>query len=474
MDYKKLKFKAGIELHAQFDGKKLFCGCPAVIKDGKPDFEVTRKLRASASEMGEYDKAALHEVKKDKYFIYQGYDETNCLIELDEEPPKGVNRDALKIALQISLLLHCKPVDILQFMRKVVIDGSNVSGFQRTGLLAVDGYLDTSKGKVGIWKILLEEEAAKKVSETKECKTYNISRLGIAMVEVVTAPEIKDAEHAREVSEKIGMIIKSVKGTRRGLGSIRQDVNVSIMNGNRTETKGFQDYRNIPKVVEGEVNRQLKEIKNGKKIESNVRKVEPDFSTSFQRPLPGGARMYPETDVPTINLDKKFIDSIELPKLIDEQVEEIVKGFKINESMAREVLKEKIDLGEYIKKYKKLNAKIITNVLIEIPKEIKSRFGLNANKLTKKNFEEVLNLLDKGDVNREAVLDILVEIIKKGKYSLGKYQAGDSLDIEKEIRKLVENSPGVSVGGLMGDAMKKFKGKVDGKTISELIRKYSK
>ena len=120
LDYKKLKFMAGIELHAQFDGKKLFCDCDCVIKDDKPDFSVKRFLRASASEMGVLDPAALHELKKGKYFVYEGYNDINCLVELDEEPPHAVNQDALKIAIQISMLLNCQVVDVLQFMRKVV------------------------------------------------------------------------------------------------------------------------------------------------------------------------------------------------------------------------------------------------------------------------------------------------------------------------------------------------------------------
>ena len=472
MDYKQIGFKSGIELHAEFSGKKLFCNCPAEIKDTKPDFEIKRYLRASASELGEYDKAALHEMKKGKYFIYQGYKDINCLVELDEEPPKDVNPEAVITALQISLLLNCKPVEVLQFMRKVVIDGSNVSGFQRTGLIAIDGFIDTSKGKVGIWKVLLEEEAAKKVEDTKEYKKYNISRLGIGMVEIVTSPDIKDPEHAKEVAGKIGMIIKSVKGTKRGLGSIRQDVNISIRNGARTEVKGFQDYRNISKVINYEIERQLQEIKRGRKIESTVRKAEPDFTTSYMRPLAGQARMYPETDVPLIPITKTLLKSIELPILIDEKVESIVEMYDLNEHTARELIKKEIDLEYYLIKYKTLNAKLIANILLEVPKEIKSRLGLNYDKLRKKDYEEVLNLLDKKDINKEAVMDIFSEIIKTGKYNLGKYQALDTEIIEQEIKKLVENNPNISFGGLMGDAMKLFKGKVEGKIISELIKKY--
>ena len=135
INYKKLGFKAGLEIHQQLDTKKLFCNCDSVIKKERPDFTFTRKLRAAAGETGEIDIAAAHEQKKDKYFLYHAYDDVNCLIELDEEPPKPINEQALKISLQVCRLLNAKIVDEIQVMRKTVVDGSNVSGFQRTALV---------------------------------------------------------------------------------------------------------------------------------------------------------------------------------------------------------------------------------------------------------------------------------------------------------------------------------------------------
>src|SRR3989344_7159746 len=175
MNYKDLNLKIGLEIHQQLDGNKLFCSCPCIIKDGKPDFKIKRYLRASASELGKVDQAALYELQKGKYFIYEGYNNVNCLVELDESPPEELNKKALEIGLQVSLLLNAKILDQIQFMRKVVIDGSNVSGFQRTALIAVNGYIETSEGKISIPTICLEEEAAKKVEDTQQYRVYNIS-----------------------------------------------------------------------------------------------------------------------------------------------------------------------------------------------------------------------------------------------------------------------------------------------------------
>src|SRR3989338_2009700 len=265
--YEKIGFKAGLEIHQQTEhGGKLFCRCPCIIKDDNYDLTFRRSLRASASELGEIDHAAMYELAKGKYFVYNGYNDTNCLVELDESPPEELNKDALNIALQVSLLLNAKPVDAIQFMRKMVIDGSNVSGFQRTALVAINGYIETSEGRISIPTICLEEEAAKKIEDNEKFRVYNLSRLGIPLIEISTGPDIKSPQGAKEAAEKIGMVLRSVKGIRRGLGSIRQDINVSIKGHPRVEIKGFQDLRSIPKVVEYEVNRQQQLINSKQEL----------------------------------------------------------------------------------------------------------------------------------------------------------------------------------------------------------------
>ncbi len=147
MNYEKIGFKCGLEIHQQLEGKKLFCNCPTNIKKEKPDFIFTRRLRASAGESGKIDKAAEHEQNKSKIFEYQGYHDVCCLVELDEEPPHPVNKDALEAALMTAKLLNMKINDSIQFMRKTVIDGSNVSGFQRTALIGQNGYIELNGKK---------------------------------------------------------------------------------------------------------------------------------------------------------------------------------------------------------------------------------------------------------------------------------------------------------------------------------------
>ncbi|MFH0859746.1 MAG: Glu-tRNA(Gln) amidotransferase subunit GatE [Candidatus Altiarchaeota archaeon] len=257
LDYRKVGLKCGIEIHQQLDTGKLFCSCPSVIREDEPDIRVERRMRAVAGELGDVDPAALHEFLRDRTLIYEAYDDTNCLVELDEEPPHPMNRAALGIVLKVALMLNAHVVDQLHVMRKTVVDGSNTTGFQRTVLVALDGKLETSQGEVTIPTICLEEDAARKIKEDDGKVYYRLDRLGIPLIEIATGPDIISQEHARETAEKIGMILRATGSVRRGLGTIRQDLNVSVKDGERVEVKGVQDLRLISKIVENEVGRQL-------------------------------------------------------------------------------------------------------------------------------------------------------------------------------------------------------------------------
>ncbi|MDD5650494.1 MAG: Glu-tRNA(Gln) amidotransferase subunit GatE [Candidatus Nanoarchaeia archaeon] len=470
MDYNKLGFKAGLEIHQQLEGKKLFCSCPTIITDKEPDYIIKRRLRASAGESGEIDIAAKHEQKIGKEFIYHVFNECNCLVDIDEEPPHEVNRDAINIALQVSLLLNAKVVDELHFMRKTVIDGSNTSAFQRTGLIARDGFIETSKGNVKILTVCLEEEAAKIVSKNDSQVIYNLSRLGIPLIEVATAPDIKDPEHAKEVAEKIGMILRSINGIKRGIGTIRQDINVSITNGARIELKGFQELRYIPSVIQNEIERQLKLIEKKEKVKSEVRNAKSDGTSEFLRPMPGAERMYPETDISTIQITKELLSKIKLPELLTEKIMNLEKKYNINSDLAKEILKRNINVDKFL--IGNLEPNFVVKVLIEIPKEIKTRFELDITKLKDSDYLQVLTEINKG-IPKTAAIEMLIDIIKNGKLDSSKYKLTSDKDLEQDIKTIIENNKGASLNALIGEIMKKYRGKVDGKKVVELIKKLS-
>jgi len=473
LDYNQLGFKCGIECHQQLDGRKLFCHCPTINSTKEPDIRVIRRLRAVAGETGEIDIAAKHEMTKGKYFIYESNSEDSCNVEYDSEPPHPINQKALDVALQVALLLKAKIVDEIQVMRKTVVDGSNTSGFQRTALIATNGYIETSLGKVRVPNICLEEEAAQKIKEDNKSITYRLDRLGIPLIEIGTSADIKSPEHAKEVAAYLGMVLRSTGACKRGIGTIRQDVNISVKNGARTEIKGFQDLRSIVKVIENEVRRQEGLIKKGKKIREEVRKAEPDFSTSFLRPMPGAARMYPETDVSPIKITKERLEEIGTVELISDKTEKLAEKHEITQDLAKGLAKtHKLDIFEsFVSKFKNVKPAFIASTLVSIVKEIKRKFNVDVDKLTDKEFEEIFSYLNDGKISKDVVMDVLIDYAKN-QFDLDKYAAASEEDLEGEIKKIVGSKPGLSIGAYMGIIMAKFKGKIDGKKAMEILKKY--
>jgi Glu-tRNA(Gln) amidotransferase subunit E-like FAD-binding protein len=472
IDYKKLGFRCGLEVHQQLEGRKLFCSCLTLNSDKKSDLKAMRKLRAVVGETGEVDVAAAHEMAKGKEFRYESHSEDTCLMEYDEEPPTPVNREALEVALKVALLLNATPVDEVHVMRKIVVDGSNVSGFQRTALIAMDGFIETAKGRVNIPTICLEEEAAQKLGESRNEVRYKLDRLGIPLIEIATSASILDAEHAKEVAAYIGMLLRSVEGMKRGIGTIRQDVNISIERGARTEIKGFQDLRSIPKVIEFEVKRQVELITNGKKVEKEVRKAEDDFTTSFLRPLPGAARLYPETDVLPVKLPLEYISALRksLPKLRMDKLAEFKRKYSLPEDMAKEAVEHDM-FEQYVVTYRNVQPLVVAQTLFAIPKDIKARLKLDSAALKQRDYEEVLRYLDEEKITKDAVADILAKKIKGENINLEEFAGISDEQLETDIKAVIAEKPGLSVGGYMGLVMEKHRGRVEGKKVMELLKK---
>ncbi len=256
-DYKKLGLKVGFEIHQELDTHKLFCNCPSKLREEDPAMHVRRRLRPTQSEMGEVDRAALAESVKGKGFSYQLYPDSVCLVELDEEPPHPVNGEALDITLEAAMLLNAGPVDEVHVMRKTVIDGSNTSGFQRTMLVATDGRLDVDGKSFKIQTVCLEEDAARKIGESAHLVDYRLDRLGIPLIEIATGPDFHDPVSPAKAALYIGRLLRATDRMKRGIGTIRQDVNISIAKGARQEIKGVQELGLISVAIEREVQRQL-------------------------------------------------------------------------------------------------------------------------------------------------------------------------------------------------------------------------
>jgi len=628
LDYKKLGLKVGLEIHQQLDtDRKLFCHCPTTLREDEPHGEIKRFLRVSQSEMGDIDRAALVEWKKGKCYIYQYYNDTTCLVELDEEPPHLPSQEALEVALQVALLMNMNVVDEIHTMRKIVIDGSNTSGFQRTMFVAKDGYVETEYGKVGISSLCLEEDASRRIEEGEDYIKYRVDRLGIPLLEISTEPDIDSPEMGRETARRIGKILRATGKVKRGLGTIRQDINISIREGARVEIKGVQDLDLIEKVIEREVVRQMnlldiarilrerrakvvdkvvditellrdtrckvlqralkrggkikgillkgfggliiREIQEGRRLGSELadrakviggvgglfhtdelpnygiteeeveriknyiqrelgmeitsedalvfigdeeekvdralegvmerareaiegvpeetRKALENGNTTYLRPLPGAARMYPETDIPPIKVDRELLERIKdnLPEMPEEKLERFIREYKLNRELAEIlVTSPRVQLfEEFCEKFRgKIKPTLIATTLENILKEVK-REGYNIDNLKREHFITLFEGLVENKMSKEAIVEVvkgfaeypdksLDEILEmKGLKSLSR-EEGEKI-IEEIVDKNIDivRSKGIgSMGIIMGKCMAVLRGRIDGKTVSEIVR----
>jgi len=617
-DYEKLGLKVGLEIHRQLDTKKLFSPVPSELTD-EVDFTFERRLRPTMSELGEIDPAALEEFKKGRKYIYEGNYELSDLVYMDEEPPRGPDREALEVTLQIAYLLNAKPVDEVHYMRKIVIDGSNVSGFQRTAIIALDGRVDTPWGSVGIPTICLEEDACRIVERKDKEVIYRLDRLGIPLVEISTTPDIHHPEQAKVVAKYIGDALRATRKVKRGLGTIRQDLNVSIKGGARVEIKGVQELDMIPLIIEREVQRQLnllrirdelrkrgvkpedikeefydvtdvfldteskiiaRAIKNGGKvlavklpgfkgligkeiqpgrrlgtemadrakkyvkgifhidelpnygitekevnavieklglgdkdafvlvaadeetaqkallevikrareaiegIPEETRRALPDGNTQYMRPLPGKARMYPETDIPSIFIPPEEKERIRanLPELPQERVERFVKEYRIDRSLAETLVNDERDelFEELVREGVKPS--LAASILVVVLKGLKKEVPIE--NITDGHIREAFQLYLNGKIAKEAFEEIFKELAKNPEKTAQQVaeEKGLTLLSEEEVEKIVDEviqanievirAKGMgAMGMIMGRAMAKLRGRADGKLVNQLVRK---
>ncbi len=267
------------------------------------------------------------------------------------------------------------------------------------------------------------------------------------------------------------MILRSTGKCKRGIGSIRQDVNISIKNGARTEIKGFQDIKNIPHVINNELDRQLKIINSNKTVEESVRKAEPDGTTTYLRPMPGADRMYPETDIPAIEPKHIHIKKVET---LQEKQERYEKKYGLNKDLSSLAVKyenkNNYNFEQEFKKYPNISPKI----LVEFPL-IKAEEIIIKNNLKKEIFdeykEELYAALNSKKITIDALYQALIDVNKTGKFEIEKYAQLTDKEIENTISKIISENKTAPKGLIMGKVMQTLKGRADGKKVSEIINK---
>ena len=180
---------------------------------------------------------------------------------MDDTPPFFLDDEALKIALELAMLLRLNLVSELHVARKQYLDGSIPAGFQRTTILGVDGWLPFEDRKIGVIQLGLEEDACREVSDVGHDRVYLTDRLGMPLIEVVTYPDMRTPQEAAAVGQIIRKLCRSTGKVRTGYGAGRQDVNVSVTGGTRIEVKGVPQISRIPHLVYNEALRQCSLLK---------------------------------------------------------------------------------------------------------------------------------------------------------------------------------------------------------------------
>jgi glutamyl-tRNA(Gln) amidotransferase subunit E len=639
LDPRSLNLKVGFEIHQQLaTNSKLFCNCRCEeAKDYDSSF--VRKLRPTQSELGAYDPAAMFEFSKMHIVRYHSALGSSCLVEADDEPPHDVSREALEIALIFSLALYSKVMDEIHVMRKIVIDGSNTSGFQRTMLVASGGYLDVAGKRVGVQSICLEEDAAKLIGDEKGVRKFGLDRLGVPLVEIALEPVTGKPSEIMQVALTLGRLLRASKRVARGLGSIRQDINISVQNGAVVEVKGVQQLDQLVKIIEYEMYRQygliiisqkLKEknidtkkigdridvsdildnksssrivkkileagghviaikvpgfagmigyepyndIRLGRElgklvkfydidgifhsdelpnygiteeevtavkqklqmndrdafvilggpndkvkfasdavirrlksaiegVPAETRAATPDGKTVFLRPRPGGARMYPETDILPIAISDPMLASLadKVPKHWDEIVNSLAKKYNLNMKLASQIFdSDYLTVFEEIASETKIEPTFIAAKLTEDLTSLQ-RQGLEVSVLTDEVIKDIFARLDRGSITKESVIlifeklmkneptivkivneemnikeDIKTKIINAAIEAVGASSISDE-ELSKGLDKIIDNNMAIikekgvnALSTLMGRAMAEYRGKANGQKVNSMLK----
>jgi glutamyl-tRNA(Gln) amidotransferase subunit E len=257
LDYESVGLISGLEVHQQLlTREKLFCRCPAGLYTESHDGEVLRHMRPTLSELGEYDGTALMEFKTRKEIVYLLNQANVCTYEMDDTPPFLVNQEAIDISIELCLAMHMDIIDEIHIARKQYLDGSIPTGFQRTAIIGVNGWLPFKGRKLTVTHVSLEEDSCREVTDEGHRIVFRTDRLGMPLTETVTGAELHTPEEVRDAIILCSLTARSTGRVRTGIGAGREDINVSVRGGNRVEIKGVPRAPYAVKLVHNEAIRQ--------------------------------------------------------------------------------------------------------------------------------------------------------------------------------------------------------------------------
>ncbi len=269
LDYEAAGLISGLEVHQQLlTREKLFCRCPAGLYTTTHDGEVLRHMRPTLSELGEYDGTALMEFKTKKEIVYLLNHLNVCTYEMDDTPPFLVNQESIDVAIELCLAMNMDIIDEVHIARKQYLDGSIPTGFQRTAIIGVNGYLPFKGRQLTVTHVSVEEDSCREVQNQGHRIVFRTDRLGMPLTETVTGAELRTPEEVRDAIMLCSLVARSTGRVRTGIGAARQDVNVSVRGGSRVEIKGVMRAGYAVKLVHNEAIRQMNLLKIREQLQS--------------------------------------------------------------------------------------------------------------------------------------------------------------------------------------------------------------
>ena len=421
-----------------------------------------------------------------------------------------LNEEVLNYAIKAALALDCEINGESQFDRKNYFYPDSPKNYQITQYFkpyAENGKLHivTNSGKeseVGIERIQIEEDTAKSIHTASE-SLLNYNRASVPLIEIISKPEIKNAEEAYAYLNTLKDRLKytKVSDVSMELGSLRCDANVSVRKkgdtvlGIRTETKNLNSFKAVVRAIEYETNRQIEVIENGGRVVQETRLW--DEEQGVTRPMRSKEeamdyRYFPEPDLPRVIISNDRLEKVrkDMPEFADEKAKRFIGEYNLNDKEAATLAGE-LDLAEYYEAIVKESGepKLSANwMLTEVLRVLKEKnIGIEKFSVSSGNIAKLIKLIKANVISSKIakeVFELLLledkdpEIIVKEK---GLVQITDNSEIEKIVEQVLEeNQQSVedykagksnALKYLVGQAMRLSKGKANPQMINELILK---
>ena len=419
-----------------------------------------------------------------------------------------LNEKVLDYAIKAALALGCEINRESYFDRKNYFYPDSPKNYQITQFFkpyAENGVLKitTNSGKeasVGIERIQIEEDTAKSIHTASET-LLNYNRASVPLIEIISKPEIKNAEEAYAYLNTLKDRLKytKVSDVSMELGSLRCDANVSVRKkgetklGTRTETKNLNSFKAVVKAIEYETNRQIEVLENGGRVVQETRLW--DEENAVTKPMRSKEeamdyRYFPEPDLPAIIITESRLSNVkdEMPEFADEKAKRFINEYKLNEMEAATLSSEQ-ELAEYYEEVVKVSddSRLAANwVLTEILRVLKEKnISIEEFSVEPQNIGKLIKLIKANTISSKIAKDVFEILLSENKdpeiivKEKGLVQITDNSEIEKIVEQvLAENPQSVedykagksnALKYLVGQSMRLSKGKANPKMINEMI-----